>query len=241
MQTPESAAELLAAGVDAMVEGAFRTGEYAGAADLLDSARARASAAGDRFTEAAAIDRLGMLMHFQALDGGLDTADPAAEEALFQQALAIRREIGDDAGIAESLFGVGLVHQVLRRDWAAAVPYFREALALAEDHGDALTRSEIHRHIGFFHLVEDVQLDQAMAHLAISLTLREQHGDPRWTPSGTLALGQAELVAGQQEAAIGHLRLAVQQARAAGLTQRRVEVAQEWLRRAEAGEVPELR
>jgi hypothetical protein len=56
----ESAPRLLAAGVQAMLEGAFRTGDYADAAGLLESARAIAAAAGDRPTEAAALDRAGM-------------------------------------------------------------------------------------------------------------------------------------------------------------------------------------
>jgi tetratricopeptide (TPR) repeat protein len=237
----ESATQPLAAGIEAMVEAAFRGGDYGAAAELLESARASAGVVGDRRTEAAAVDRLAMLMHFEALDRGLATADSDAEEALFQQALAIRRELGDRAGIAESLFGVGLVHQVLRRDWATAIPYFREALAVAGDQADPITRSEIHRHIGFFHLVEGDGPAEAIPHLEASLALREQHGDPRWIPSGLLALGQAELMAGQPAAAVEHLREAVRQSREVGLTPRRIEVAQEWLGKAEAGEVPELR
>jgi tetratricopeptide (TPR) repeat protein len=241
MPTGDSAAELLAAGAEALTEAAFRTGEYAGAAALLRAALGRAEADGDRAVEAAALDRLGWLLHFGAIDRGLERADADAEEALFQRALTIRRELGDPAGTAASLFGVGLVHQVLRRDWVTAMPYFREALALAEEHGDELTRSEVHRHIGFSHLVHDGQLDEALRHLRISLDLREQRGDPRWTPSGTLALGQAQLVAGNRAEAVRLLRAAVRQSREAGLRQRRIEQAEDWLRRAESGEVPDLR
>lgn len=237
----EDPAALLAAGAEAMVEAAFRSGDYAGAEDLLEAALARARACGDRSLEAAALDRLGWLMHFRALDAGRDPSGADAEESLFQQALAIRREIQDLAGVAESLFGVGLVHQVLRRDWEAAMPYFREALALAEEHADALTRSEVHRHVGFFYLVEDVQPDRARHHLRVSLEWREQHGDPRWIPSGTLALGQAELAAGRQIEAVHLLREAVRQSREAGLSERRIEQAEDWLRRAESGEVPQFR
>lgn len=238
MRREETAGGLLAAGADAMVEAAFRTGEFDRAEVMLESARSRAAADGDRATEAAAIDRLAMLMHFRALDQGRDAAGADAEEALFQQALAIRREIGDQAGVAESLFGVGLVHQVLRRDWDAAMPCFREALALAEAHGDDLLRSEVHRHVGFFSMVKDVEPERAVHHLRISLELRERWGDPRWIPSGKLALGQAELVAGRRPEAIEHLRQAVRLAREAGLRERRIQVAEEWLRRAESGEAP---
>jgi tetratricopeptide (TPR) repeat protein len=238
MQPTESARDLLAAGAHALIEAAFRTGDYAGAETLLRTALACARADCDRAAEAGALDRLAWMMHFQAIDRGVDASQADAEEALFQEALAIRRDLGDPAGEAESLFGVGLVQQVLRRDWTAAVPLFRQALALAEERGDALIRSEIHRHIGFFHLVEDVDLDLARRHLRRSLELREQYGDPRWTPGGTLALGQAELVAGRPEEAVRLLRAAVRQARDARLLPERIAQAEEWLRRAEAGETP---
>ncbi len=241
MGTGESAGATLAAGIEAMVDAAFRTGEYDRAEVLLRSARVRAGEEGDRATEAAALDRLGMLMHFQALEHGVADADADAEEALFQQALAIRRDIGDLAGIAGSLFGIGLAHQVLRRDWTAAMPYFRQAMALAEEHGDDLTRSEIHRHVGFFYLVEDLQPLNAVRHLRISLELRERHGDPRWIPSGMLALGQAELVAGMHTEAVHHLRQAITQAQQSGVRRHSIGEAEEWLRQADSGHPPPAR
>jgi tetratricopeptide (TPR) repeat protein len=238
MDNGESAGEMLAAGAEAMVEAAFRTGEFDSAETMLRAALAQAREDGDRSTEAGALDRYGMLTHFRALGRGSGEADADAEEALFQQALAIRRDIGDLAGTAESLFGIGLVHQVLRRDWDAAMPYFRQAMALADEHGDDLTRSEVHRHVGFFYLVKDVQPEKAVRHLRISLQLRERLGDSRWTPGVTLALGQAELVAGMNFEAIHHLRLALTQARQAGLRGHSAEEAEEWLRRAESGRAP---
>lgn len=241
MRTDESAGDLLATGAEAMIEAAFRTGDYADAEEMLQSALEVARADGDRVTESAALDRLGWLLHFQTLDQGLDKADADAEEALFQQALAIRRDTGDLAGVAGSLFGVGLVHQVLRNDWDAAMPYYWEALSLADEHADEITRSEVHRHVGFYYLVRDVQPDNARHHLLISQQLREEHGDPRWIPSGTLALGQAELRLGNRAQAVRHLREAVRQAREAGLRPRRIEAAEEALRQAEADDPPDRR
>ncbi len=121
----------------------------------MREALAAAQASGDRAGEAAALDRLGWLMHFQALDAGRRRPGPEtdAELALFERALAIRRDLGDLAGVGQSAFGAGLVHQVLLHDWATAVPLFREALGLAEEHGDLLTASEAHRHIGFYFCV----------------------------------------------------------------------------------------
>jgi Tetratricopeptide repeat len=119
------------------------------------------------------------LIHFRVLDRDRDGADPDAEEALFQRSLAIRRELGDQAGTAASLFGLALVHQVLRQDSATANPYLREAMELADAHADALLRSECHRHAGFHHLVSDVNPEEAVRHLRRSLELRHRWGDPR--------------------------------------------------------------
>ena len=130
------------------------------------------------------------------------------------------------------------MRQVLNSDSAAAIGLYREALALAEKHGDLITRSEIHRHIGFYHLVDEENYDEALRQLRISLELRRRHGDPRWIPSGTLALGQAYVMAGRPAEAVAYLRTALDDSRAAGLHQQRVEQAETWLARAEAAARP---
>lgn len=227
--------DTLAAGAEALTEAAFRTGDFSVAEKLLDEASAAAS---DPAAEAAVLHQRGWLMHWRALesivDGRVTGADSDAEEALFQRALGLRRELGDRAGEAASLFGVGLVRQVLRRDTAGSIGLFREALALAGEHGDLITRSEIHRHIGFFHWVEEKNHDEALRQLQASQRLREEHGDPRWIPSGTLSIGQVLLAAGRREEAVETLRAAVEQSRAAGLRPERTARAEEWLARATA-------
>jgi tetratricopeptide (TPR) repeat protein len=238
MQSEGSAGDLLAAGTEAMYEAAFRTGDYDDAEATLKAALERAEADGDQAVEAGALDGLAWLMHFRALDRDRDGADPDAEEALFQRSLAIRRELGDLAGTAASLFGVALVHQVLRQDSATAIPYLREAMVLADAHADMLLRSECHRHVGFHHLVGDVNPEEAVRHLRRSLELRHQWGDPRWVPSGTLALGWAELAAGRRTDGIEHIRQAARESRDAGLSARRIHGAEDWVRRADSGETP---
>ncbi|GGQ56061.1 tetratricopeptide repeat protein [Couchioplanes azureus] len=226
--------DTLTAGNEALYEAAFRTGDYTQAeatfTGLLDEARA----AGDRALEAAALDRLGMLAHFRALENDLAEADSGTEERLFRQALSIRRELGDPAGTAESLFGLGLVHQVLHNDWEAAMACFTEALELAEKHGDLLLRSEVHRHIGFYHASGDLESDLALHHLRISHELRQELGDPRWIPGGTVALGLAELADGLRDQGLAHVREALRQAREAGLSTRRIGWIEQFLREAEA-------
>lgn len=231
--TTESAAELLAEGSDALIEAAFRTGDYTTARTKLDQAQGIAT---DRATQAAIADRFGWLLHFQALDNDRDTSHVDEERAFFQQALDIYRDLGDLGGAAGALFGLGMVHQVLRRDWATAMPNFWEALSLAE-HADVITRSEINRHVGFYYLIEDRQPDKAVEHLRVSLDLRHQCDDKRWLPSGTQALGWAMLAAGDQDEAVRLAKEALGQARELGLRPSRIAGIEESLRKAEAGEI----
>lgn len=218
-----------------MTAAAFAMGDWADAQAKLESARQRAVADGDRKAEAAAQDKLAMVLHYHALENNRDPSSADAEEELFRQALTTQREIDDLAGVAESLFGIGLVHQVLRRDWAAAMPYFWEALELANQHADVYIRSECHRHVGFYHFAEENDPDKALEHLAISLRLRKEWGDLRSISGGTLAIGQIELLAGRHADAAEHLREAVEQMERAGVGGRHAEQGTEWLRRAEAG------
>jgi tetratricopeptide (TPR) repeat protein len=231
MGSEPTAGALLAAGSEAMLEAAFRTGDYLPARRLLEAARDRARLTRDRIDEATALTRLGMLLHFAALSG--EAADWAAEERLFAGALTIQRAADDPAGAAESLFGLGLVHQVLRGDWETALPFYREALTLAERYADEMVRSEVHRHLGFFHVYAVGDPETGLRHLRMSQVLRERYGDPRRVATGTLALGEAELAAGNRGEALRLLHEAVHQARAAGLSAQRIGWAERALRDAE--------
>ena len=144
------------------------------------------------------------------------------------------RQAGDEAGSAQSLFGLGLVFQVLHSDWITAMPYYWQALGLiTEGRGSLYLRSEVHRHVGFYFLVEAGQPAEAVRHLQLSLDLREELGDVRRIPSGLVALAQAELEAGGRERAVSLLRRAVTDARAAGLLAARIEDAERALAEAE--------
>lgn len=233
MNTQERAGDLLAAGAEALLEAAFRTGDYTIARTKLTQAR---DVVDDRAIEAAIADRLGWLLHFEALDNDRDTSRADEELALFQQARDIRRDLGDLGGVAAALFGMGLVHQVLRRDWATAMPHYREALGLAE-HADVIARSEIHRHVGFYYLIVDLQPDTALEHLRTSLDLRHEHNDKRWLPSGTQALGWATMAAGRQDEAVALIGEALDQAREIGLRASRIAGIEESLRLAKSGKI----
>ncbi len=233
MEGEPTAGALLAAGHEALLEAAYRTGDFGPARDLLESAWERARDDQDLVSEATALFRLGMLAHHASLCGDFTCADWAAQERLFLAALTLQRQADDPAGAAESLFGLGLVHQVLRGDWPAAMPFYREALTLAEQHADEMVRSEVHRHIGFYHVFVAGETEQGLRHLRMSQVLRERYGDPRRVATGTLALGEAELAAGNRSEAVRLLREAVRQARMARLSAQRIGWAEQALRDAE--------
>jgi tetratricopeptide (TPR) repeat protein len=235
-------ASLCAAAEESLAEAAFRTGDFSGPEGAFGWALTMGRQHGDRATEARALGGLGLVRHNRAiarLVAGLapDDADVAAEEELMRGSLAISRETGDAVGTARAMFGVGLVHQVLHRDWASAMPYYWQAYGLAEaveESGDLYACSEIHRHLGFYYLIEDIRPAEAVRRLAYSLALRERLGDPRALPSGLVALGEAELAAGNFPRAVELLSRAARLAREAGLLPWRIEDAERSLGQAEA-------
>ena len=177
---------------------------------MLEQAREQADQAGDASGVAQALNGLGMVAHHENLGvlmGGSARADPdvAAEEQLFRAALAQAEQAGHAAATAQSLFGLGLVFQVLRRDWNdgnAVLLAGAGAWSRAPDtQAGPYLRSEVHRHLGFYFGYEDVQPAEAVRHLQISLDLREGLGEPRYLPSALVALGEVELSAGHADRA----------------------------------------
>ena len=120
---------------------------------------------------AQALNGLGMVAHHENLGGLISGSAPAqpdvaAEEQLFRAALAQAQQAGHAAATAQSLFGLGLVFQVLRRDWMTAMPYYWQALGLVtapDTQAGPYLRSEVHRHLGFYFGYEDVQPAEARA------------------------------------------------------------------------------
>ena len=179
-----------------------------------------------------------MTLHFRAIELPPDersAIDPSDEQALFERALATRREIEDAEGIAESLFQLGLVHQVLRRDLEAGAPCFREALELVEElpDADAWLRSEIHRHVGFDLLVREERYDPAIEHLEKSLELRRGLAERGWLASAFVALSLAHRLAGEADAAIDFARRSLEVATDEELRARVVTAAEDSLAAAE--------
>lgn len=113
----------------------------------LEAARRHADAAGDPELIAAAIDALAMHRYVQWFSSQ-DPADLSGSEQLFRQALALREPRGDSAGLAESHFHVGLVHQ-MRHQADAAQREFELSLAIARRVRDDLRMFDAYRHLGY--------------------------------------------------------------------------------------------
>jgi tetratricopeptide (TPR) repeat protein len=208
--------ELLTRARAALPDAAYRTGDFDAVEALLGEALGLAQADGDIRCEAAALDLQGQLRHFRTIDLPREewqTVDPGPEQELFERALAIRRQLGDRAGVAESLLHLGWAHQVLRGEPDVAIPMFREALALAEPDGDVHVRSELHRHIGFHLLVNDRRPEEALAYFETSLELWRSLGDPAHEVFGLVALARCESAAGRHGDALAHGREGLELAR----------------------------
>ncbi len=217
----------------------MRTGDYDLVDRIVERAFEAARTSGDRRLEANALSVRGMTLHFRAIDlppTERASIDPGSEETLFEQALALRRELGDTEGIAESLFQLGLVHQVLRRDLDAGAPFVHEALEVVATvpAADVLLRSEIQRHAGFDALLRTERRDEARDHLQASLALRESLEERGWQASGHVALSLCERLAGRRTPAVEHARRSLAIAREEGLRERFVAAAQDALDEAEA-------
>lgn len=216
------AAVLLDSGQTLLIEAAFLSGDYAAATVQLEAAQQAADAAGDKSLLAGAIDQLGFLEHWRNLDS--TTPDADRELHLFEQALALRREIGDDVAIAESLFHVGLVHQIFKDDWETANSYFMQA----DDHAigaDDLLISEIERHLGAYLWLHKHEGDAALVRLRRSLELRSRLDFQAWLATGLIALGQCELDNDQLAAGIEHLRQGIAVAEEIGVRPRWIDGA----------------
>ena len=104
-----------------------------------------------------------------------EEVDDPQERVLFERALQLYQALGDARGESESLFWVGIFHQVVREDNDAAVPLFTRSCELATQAGDKLTLSYVLRHLGIAEHAAG-RFDTARARLEESVQLRQELG-----------------------------------------------------------------
>jgi tetratricopeptide (TPR) repeat protein len=114
----------------------------------------------------------GRIIHARFLQDGHE--DPH-ELVLFERAAELYQMLGDVRGEGESLFWIGIFHQVVRHDDGTAVPAFQHSHDLAEQAGDKLTLSYALRHLGIAAHAAG-RLDAARELLEESVRLRREIG-----------------------------------------------------------------
>ena len=97
------------------------------------------------------------------------------ELVLFERAADLYQGLGDIRGEAESLFWIGIVHQVVRQDNDTAIPFFDRSYERALQVDDKLTLSYVLRHLGIAEHAAG-RLDAARERLEASVNLRREIG-----------------------------------------------------------------
>jgi len=125
-----------------------------------------------------------------------------------QKSLDLRREIGDQVGVAESLFLLGLAHEhKALPDVVEAEKLFREALQAADATGEKRWRSYASRHLGWT-CMNRGDLDEAFVYLEESLRLRQEIGLVAFLPPAYHAVGLVQLERGELGEALAYCQLA---------------------------------
>lgn len=148
-------------------------------------------------------DALGFSLHITYIDSG-QSKEPEDELDFFQRGLELRQKDGTRSQIAESIFHVGLVHDVIRRDYETALKYHQEAYDLAHEANDKVTASYAIRHIGFAHVVAN-EMEAAREALMESLQLREEAGFTPGIAFALAALANLDTRTGDKESALARL------------------------------------
>ncbi len=190
---------------EAMFSGKDNTGERR---DALQQALTLAELANDPPLLGDVHDAIGLSMHTDYLATDR-SQEPEGEMYHFERGLELRQQGGTAVQIAESLFHVGLVHDVIRREYPQAAVYHQQAYDLAREAGDKVMASYAIRHLGFTRWAADDKEGVAQA-LQESLQLRREAGFVPGIAMALVALAQLDETNGDKSAALPKL----QQARA---------------------------
>jgi tetratricopeptide (TPR) repeat protein len=189
------------------------------------AAEAATSATGDA-AKADALTWEAFTRYAHAMTSASDTYDAAIERA--DEALRLRRRIGEPRGLAEALFYRGLIAE-RQEDAAAARQLYNEALAIAEQNALQLEESYVQRHLGFLEKAAG-NVVSARARLERSLHLREQLGFNVFLPFSLLSLAEVDTDTGDFSAAEGRFGQAAARARKLRFARTEVLIDLSWAR-----------
>ena len=146
--------------------------------------------------------------------------------ALFERAATLYGKLGDVRGEGESLFWVGVYHQVVGHDEGTAIPFLQRSLELAGRAGDTLTMSYALRHLGIAAHAAG-RLDEARGRLEESVRMRREIGFMAGVAANMVGLIYVAAAEGRRDDALALAVEAVEIAEAsdAGAIARQVEEA----------------
>ncbi len=161
------------------------------ARDALIEAEELAAAVGNLRTQSATLNQLGELHR------RLDERETAL--GYFDQALALRRNLEDRRGEANSLANIGRVLQA-RGDYAQSLAYYQDALEILDGLEQPWLAARVLLNRGSLHL-DQGQSEPALDAFRRSVELYRGVGDPTGEAEGLLGLARAERLRGQLTAA----------------------------------------
>ena len=146
----------------------FHRDDPAPARAALEEAERLAKTAGDELVLSEARMQLARITYA----GAFETKDWKTPRAAFEQVLAVREKLGDQRGISETLFYLGLTYEQDGQPDAAYERYAK-SLAIAEKRKDIILESYVRRHMGGIQ-EERGELDAARKNIDLEVELRKK-------------------------------------------------------------------
>lgn len=171
--------------------------------EAFDKALELAKKADDSSLIGDVYDATGFSIHVAYL-GSDRSKEPGNELELFERGLDLRTQAGTAGQIAESTFHIGLVYDVIRKDYETALTYHNKAYQLASEADAKVIASYAIRHIGFARLAAQ-DLDGAKNALTESLVLRDAAGFHPGSAYALATLAHVENLLGNKDQARLHL------------------------------------
>jgi tetratricopeptide (TPR) repeat protein len=174
--------------------------------EALNNVQSLAEASENKALVASIYDAIGLSQHVDFLNSDR-SKEPEDELDFFERGLRLRKEHGTPGQVAESTFHVGLVYDVIRKQYDKALPYHKEAYKIATDEKDKLTASYAIRHIGFARYNAD-NVESAKQAFTESLELREAIGFAPGIAFSLVTLAQVDVEEGDKPSALARLKKA---------------------------------